>query len=383
MPTTTRIFKRKTISVGSVQLECGDSLPEVKVAVEVAGRDPEPDGSNIVLVCHALTGDAHAVGDGDDPGWWDGLIGPGKAIDTRTYHVLTLNVLGGCGGTTGPASIDPATGRPYGSSFPFVSIRDMVQVQKRCLDELGIGCVNMVIGGSMGGMLVLEWGILYPSFARKLVPIATAAALTPTAIAYNDIGRQAILRDPAYQEGHYYPGPGPVNGLTVARMMGMVTYRTPQLFEKRFSRNLQDGEEETRMDSLFQVESYLRHQGRKLVGRFDANSYLYLLKAMDTHDLGRGRGGVEIALASMEASVLVVGIREDQLFPIHQQRELYTQLKSLGKNCELLEISSEYGHDAFLVEFEEAGIRIGKFLEGETARGPDGESAGRLSEVGL
>lgn len=363
MPISTRIFEKKKVSVGSVRLENGETLSQVEVAVEAAGREPEADGSNIVLVCHALTGDAHAVGDQEQPGWWDGLIGPGKSIDTNLYHVLTLNVLGGCGGTTGPASTNPATGQPYGTDFPVVSIRDMVSVQKRCLEKLGIRRVEMVIGGSMGGMLVLEWGILYPTFARKLVPIATAAALTPTAIAFNDIGRQAILTDPGYQQGSYYPGSGPVQGLAVARMMAMVTYRTPQLFEKRFSRNLQSGRSVIQPDSLFQVESYLRHQGKKLVQRFDANSYLYLLKAMDTHDLGRNRGGVETALAAIEAEVLVVGIREDQLFPVQQQRELYTLLKNLGKKCELLEISSEYGHDAFLVEYEKTGPRIRQFLD--------------------
>lgn len=363
MPISTRIFEQKKVSVGSVRLENGEILSQVEVAVEAAGREPEADGSNIVLVCHALTGDAHAVGDEEQPGWWDGLIGPGKSIDTDRYHVLTLNVLGGCGGTTGPASMDPATGQPYGTRFPMISIRDMVSVQKRCLEKLGISRVEMVIGGSMGGMLVLEWGILHPTFARKLVPLATAAALTPTAIAFNDIGRQAILADPGYRQGDYYPGPGPVQGLAVARMMAMVTYRTPQLFEKRFSRNLQSGGSPIQPDSLFQVESYLRHQGKKLVQRFDANSYLYLLKAMDTHDLGRDRGGVERALAAVEAEVLIVGIREDQLFPIRQQRELFTLLKSRGVKCELLEISSEYGHDAFLVEYGETGPRIRKFLD--------------------
>lgn len=363
MPISTRIFEKKKVSVGAVRLESGETLSQVEVAVEAVGSEPKVDGSNIVLVCHALTGDAHAVGDEESPGWWDGLIGPDKWIDTNRYHVLTLNVLGGCGGTTGPSSMDPTTNQPYGTRFPRVSIRDMVSVQKRCLEKLGIRRVEMVIGGSMGGMLVLEWGILHPGFARKLVPLATAAALTPTAIAFNDIGRQAIVADPGYREGHYYPGPGPVQGLAVARMIAMVTYRTPQLFEKRFSRNLQAGGSPIQADSLFQVESYLRHQGKKLVQRFDANSYLYLLKAMDIHDLGRDRGGVKSALSTVEAEVLIVGIREDQLFPIQQQRELFTLLKSQGVKCELLEISSEYGHDAFLVEYEETGPRIRKFLD--------------------
>ncbi|SDC21907.1 homoserine O-acetyltransferase [Melghirimyces thermohalophilus] len=366
MPVTARIFERKTVSVGSIRLEGGEVLPEVNVALESAGQAPESDGSNVVVVCHALTGDAHAVGDEASPGWWDGLIGPDRFIDTDQYHVITMNVPGGCDGSTGPSSVNPKTGKPYGSSFPFVSIRDMVRVQKRCLEVLGIERAEMVIGGSMGGMMVLEWGVMYPAFARKLVPIATAFSLTPTAIAYNDIGRQAILSDPGYKNGDYYPGPGPVKGLAVARMLAMVTYRTPQLFEKRFSRGLQVEGDVAQMNSLFQVESYLRHQGNKLVKRFDANSYLHLLKAMDTHDLARDRE--EMPLSRITAEVLVIGIQEDQLFPIEQQRELYKQLKGLDKNCDLLEISSEYGHDAFLVDFREMGPRIKNFLTGTRSR---------------
>lgn len=361
MPVTARIFQKQTIPLGSIQLENDETLPNVEVALETAGQAPEASGENVVLVCHALTGDAHAVGDSAEPGWWDGLIGSGQAIDTDRFHVITMNVLGGCKGTTGPSSVPSGAKQPYGSSFPFVSIRDMVSVQKRCLEKLGIERVEMIVGGSMGGMLVLEWGIMYPGFARKLIPIATADSLTPTAIAYNDIGRQAILSDPDYQGGDYYPGPGPVNGMKVARMVAMVSYRTPQLFEQRFSRNLQ--KTGLGLDALFQVESYLRYQGKKLSDRFDANSYLYLLRAMDTHDLGRGRGGILSALSKITADVLIIGIRQDQLFPFSQQLELYNHLKALGKTCDLLEMDSDYGHDAFLVDYAQMGPKIRSFLQ--------------------
>ncbi|MFC4075664.1 homoserine O-acetyltransferase MetX [Salinithrix halophila] len=353
--------KTRNLSIGSFELESGETLSSVEVAVETAGM-PAPGYTNALLVCHALTGDSRTVGDESASGWWEGLIGPGGYVDTGNYFVITMNVLGGCNGTTGPKSINPITGQPYGSDFPFVSIRDMVRLQKRCLEEMGISSVRAVIGGSMGGMLVLEWGILYPKFADRLVPIATADALSPTAIAYNDIGRQAILSDPDYRGGHYYDGNGPARGLSIARMMGMITYRTSTLFEKRFSRHLQQGETINSLDSVFQIESYLRYQGKKLVDRFDANSYLYLLKAMDTHDIGRGRGGRSAALARIQCPVFVIGIREDILFPVHQQRELHGTLTQLGKSSKLLEVSSEYGHDAFLVEFDEIGPAIRDFL---------------------
>ncbi|OYD08598.1 homoserine O-acetyltransferase MetX [Paludifilum halophilum] len=362
MPLTVRTSQKQVVPIGSYTPESGQRIETVEVAVETVGTlTPEKD--NAVLVCHALTGDSHAVGKEGDSGWWDGLIGPGGYIDTNRYFVITMNVLGGCDGTTGPSSVNPATGQPYGSQFPFITIRDMVHVQRLCLDRLGVSSLHAVIGGSMGGMMVLEWGVLYPDRVGKLIPIATAAALSPTAIAYNDVGRQAILSDPDFCEGDYYPGPGPVKGLSIARMMGMITYRTAELFEKRFSRNLQDyGGSQRSSESVFQIESYLRYQGRKLVNRFDANTYLRLLKAMDTHDIGRGRGGKEKALRLIQSPVLVIGIREDMLFPIQQQRELHDGLFRMNKSSRLVEISSEYGHDAFLVDFKQTGREIESFL---------------------
>ena len=362
MATTINRLQKMTVPIGTLELECGRHLRHVEIAVETAGTLNETR-DNVILVCHALTGDAHAVGDEDHPGWWDGLIGPGGYIDTNRYFVITTNVLGGCAGSTGPSSNDPDTGRPYGATFPVVTIRDMVRAQRRCLEEMGISKLAAVIGGSMGGMQALEWGILYPEMVGRLIPIATSVALSPMAIAYNDIGRQAILADPEWKGGNYYPGPGPQKGLAIARMMGMVTYRTDTLFEERFSRRIQDDGPITRLDSMFQVESYLRYHGEKLVRRFDANSYLYLLKAMDLHDIGRGRGGVERALSRIQADVLVIGIKEDILFPIREQRKIHASLQRLGKRSRLEEIQSRYGHDAFLIEFDRMGPPIRRFLE--------------------
>ncbi|SDW22811.1 homoserine O-acetyltransferase [Marininema mesophilum] len=371
MPLTAKSLDAKTekreveesvqvVSIGSITLESGAILPEVDVVVETVGT-LSTRTNNAVLVCHALTGDARAVGDMGNQGWWRGLIHSGGYVNTEEWFVITMNVLGGCSGTTGPTSINPETGEAYRSSFPYVSVRDMVHVQKRCLEILGIDSLHGIIGGSMGGMLVLEWGLLYPECVGRIIPIATASSLTPTAIAYNDIGRQAIVSDPAFKEGEYDANCPPVKGLAIARMMGMVTYRTNSLFEKRFSRALQEGIEENPSDSVFQIESYLRYQGKKLAERFDANSYLTLLKAMDTHDIGRGRGGVKAALAQLRCPILVIGIQEDILFPIHQQREIYKLVQHRDEN-QLLEVSSEYGHDAFLLEFDEIGPAIQKFL---------------------
>ncbi|MDR6226493.1 homoserine O-acetyltransferase MetX [Desmospora profundinema] len=361
MRTVVKPVDRRQVAIGPFSLECGEVLPAVEVAVEIAGAW-EPGRDNVILICHALTGDAHAVGDQENPGWWDGLAGTGKPLDTDRYALVTMNVLGGCDGTTGPASLCPESGRPYGSSFPLVTIRDMVRLQREVLIRLQVDRLQAVIGGSMGGMMVLEWGILYPEVPRRLIPIATSASLTSMAIAYNEIARQAIRSDPDFAGGDYYPDAGPVRGLSVARMVGMVTYRTPRLFEHRFGRELQRDGSELDKENLFQVESYLRHQGQKLVERFDANSYLTLLKAMDTHDIGRGRGGVRRALAHVEASVLMVGIEDDQLFPAYQQREIHRWLMAEGKQSDLFMFPSDYGHDAFLVQFDRLGPRIEAFL---------------------
>lgn len=350
--------------INEVTLESGNRLKDVEIAYEIYGTlNKEKD--NAILVCHALTGNAHVIGDDETPGWWEGLIGPGRYIDTDKYFVICSNVLGGCSGTTGPASINPDTGVPYGGSFPVVTIRDMVHVQYQLVKHLGIDKLFAIIGGSMGGMQVFEWAVMYPEMTHTLIPIATCARLSAIAIAYNDVGRQAILADPNWQNGHYYPGQGPVQGLSIARMLGMITYRTSELFEQRFGRRLQDDVALTEFDSTFQIEGYLRYQGTKLVERFDANSYLYLLKAMDTHDIGRGRGGIEKALERVQANVLSISISRDLLYPAEHQEELVNILRKYGKNVQYHYIDSIYGHDGFLVEFSKLGPIVKDFVEGQ------------------
>ncbi|MCF6092615.1 homoserine O-acetyltransferase [Microaerobacter geothermalis] len=355
------VMQVQKVSLGEVLLECGETLPHVEVAFETSGF-LNRDRSNVVLVCHALTGDAQAVGTTKNPGWWSGLIGPGKYIDTNQYYVITTNVLGGCYGTTGPSSINPKTGQPYGADFPTVTIRDMVHVQYLLLKKLGISKLYAVIGGSMGGMQVLEWGISYPQMIEHIIPLATSAYLSPMAIAYNDIGRQAILSDPEWKGGHYYPGRGPVKGLSIARMVGMITYRTADLFEERFGRTMRQDHQVTQFDSVFQVESYLRYQGEKLVDRFDANSYLYLLKAMDSHDIGRGRGGWKTALSHIKSKVLLIGITRDLLYTVQHMEEMQSSLKQARVDSTYIEIDSKFGHDGFLVEFERIGPLVESFL---------------------
>ncbi|MBO8164500.1 MAG: homoserine O-acetyltransferase [Brevibacillus sp.] len=340
----------KKLAIGDVVLESGEVLKQVEVGYQTYGTYDREKG-NAVLVCHALTGDVYAAGDASRAGWWEGLIGPGMPIDTNQYYVICSNVLGGCYGTTGPASINPATGRPYGSAFPMVTIRDMVRTQYLFLKQLGIDRLYAVIGGSMGGMQVYEWAISYPDYMKLAVPIATCTRFSAIAIAYNDVGRQAIMNDPAWQGGDYYPGPGPTRGLSVARMLGMITYRTAELFEERFGRSLQGEPDGHLFDTPFQIESYLRYQGEKLVERFDANSYLSLLKAMDTHDVGRNRGGIEQALSRIKTQVVGIGISNDLLYPLEHQREMVDIMRSHGVRAEFYTIDSKYGHDGFLVEF--------------------------------
>ncbi len=346
--------RMKKLAIGEIKLESGEVLKQVEVAYETYGTYDQKRG-NAVLVCHALTGDVHVAGDEFRAGWWEGLVGPGMPIDTNRYYVICSNVLGGCYGTTGPASVNPDTGKPYGSAFPMVTIRDMVHTQYRFLQELGIEQLYAVIGGSMGGMQVYEWAISYPTFMKLVVPIATCTRFSAIAIAYNDVGRQAIMNDPDWQGGDYYPGAGPRRGLSVARMLGMITYRTAELFEERFGRSLQTETAASSFDTPFQIESYLRYQGEKLVERFDANSYLCLLKAMDTHDVGRGRGGIEQALSAIKAQVVGIGISNDLLYPLDHQREMIELIRSHGTRAEFFTIDSKYGHDAFLVEFHKMG----------------------------
>ena len=350
-------------------LEGGGQLSELTVAFETWG-ELAPDAGNAVLLCHALTGDAHAAGPlgpgHPTPGWWAPLIGPGRPLDTDRWFVVCANVLGGCQGSTGPASQRPDRRRVYGSSFPVVTVRDMVRTQARLADSLGIDRWLSVIGGSMGGMQVLEWGVMYPGRVRSLVPISTCTAATAQQIAYWSMGRRAIVLDPRWRNGDYYdarPGDGPHAGLALARMMSQITFRTDMVFSDRFGRDvvepLAGGYS---VWQRFEVERYLEHHGDKLARRFDANSYLLLTKAMDLHDIGRKRGGVEAALARVQAPTLTMGSSSDVLYPAYQQHDLTEGLLAAGVDVRYAEIDSQHGHDAFLIEFEQVGAVLADFL---------------------
>lgn len=340
-----------------LHLECGQSLYDIEVAYQTYGvLNPQRD--NAILICHALTGDADAME------WWNGLIGPGKTIDTNQYFVICSNILGGCYGTTGPSSINLETGKPYGLSFPMVTIRDMVTVQRMLIHSFHIQKLHAVIGGSMGGMQALEWSIMYPEDVTHCILIATATHLSTIGIAYNDVARKAIMSDPDWCEGDYYSGEGPQNGLAIARMLGMLKYGTAEIYEEKFGRNLvEECKHELSFNSTYQVESYLRYQGEKLVRRFDANCYLYLLKALDTHNICRNRGSIEDVLQSVKSKFLIIGINSDLFYPCQEHRSLTEQLKSLEKTAVYKELDSPYGHDAFLIEMEKLSQFITPILK--------------------
>lgn len=348
------------------QLESGQTLGPITVAYETYGT-LSPAKDNVVLIPHALTGDSHCAShdDDDEPGWWEGFVGPGLAIDTNRYFVICSNVLGGCQGTTGPASIDPKTGKPYGMRFPMVTIGDMVRVQRELLKHLGIDRIHAVIGGSMGGMQALEWAVAYPEMVGAVVPIANPGRSSPQSIAYNEVGRRAIMADPAWNGGDYYDGDGPVNGLGIARMIGMITYQSDQSMWSKFGRELMHAPVDSLFDfaTKFQVESYLHYQGKKLVERFDANTYLYLTRALDLFDLGRGRGGFKQALSRIKAPTLVIGISTDILYPPYQQKEIVSTLQELGADATYAEIDCPYGHDGFLIEAARVSEVLRTFLD--------------------
>ncbi len=350
-------------------LEGGGQLQDVTVAFETWGT-LTPGGDNAVLLCHALTGDAHAAGPAGPgqptPGWWDELIGPGRLLDTDRWFVVCANVLGGCQGSTGPASPRPDRRGRYGSSFPVVTIRDTVRTQARLADTLGIARWAAVIGGSMGGMQVLEWGVMFPERVRALVPIATCPAATAQQIAYWSTGRRAIALDPGWRDGDYYdapPGDGPHAGLALARSISQITFRTDEVFTTRFGRaEVEPLSGRYDLWQRFQVERYLEYHGDKLVRRFDANSYLLLTKAMDLHDLGRGRGGLAAALARIQAPVHAIGISSDVLYPPYQSQELVDILAARGLPATYAEIDSPHGHDAFLLEEDQVADLLAPVL---------------------
>lgn len=346
--------------------ESGRVLSGISVAYETYGTlSPEKD--NAILICHALTGDAHAAGfaspDAQKPGWWDEMIGPKKAFDTEKYFVICSNFLGSCYGTTGPSSIDPATGQHYALKFPVTTIKDMVKLQKRLVDHLGIKKLLCVAGGSMGGMQALEWAVTYPEKVHSIVPIATSGRITPMAIAFNTIARFAIMKDPNWMNGDYYGKSFPKDGLAIGRMAGHITYLSDPAFNKKFGRRYATFEGIYDFNGFFEVENYLRHNGYKFTERFDPNTYLYVLKAMDIFDLSYGYGSYEEAVSRIDAESLFITFTSDILFPVYQTEEIVDMMKKHGKKPEWVNIESDYGHDAFLVEYAEQTTVIRAFLD--------------------
>ena len=350
-------------------LESGEKLGPVKIAYETYGELNE-DKSNAILVEHAFSGDAHAAGyhEGDDkPGWWNDVIGSGKALDTDKYFIICSNIIGGCQGSTGPSTPAPGTDKPYALTFPIVTIADMVKAQKYLIDHLGINKLLSVIGGSMGGMQVLQWVASYPEKVRSAIPIATTLKHSPQQIAFDEVGRQAVMADPAWLEGNYYGFGQPERGLAVARMIGHITYMSDRSMEEKFSRKLKEKNKKLKFTTDFEVEGYLKYRGDTFVKRFDANSYLYITKAMDYFDLSGDK--LMPKKKKIETRFLVIAFKSDWLYPAYQSQEIVKLLKSRNINTTYCEIDSTYGHDAFLVEIEKESHLIRHFLRsvaGET-----------------
>ena len=358
------IVQTREVVFDKLTLESGEKLGPVTVAYETYGVLNETK-TNAVLVLHALSGDAHAAGlhEGEtDPGWWDSMIGPGKAFDTNKYFVICSNVLGGCKGTTGPASINPKTNKPYGLEFPIITVGDIVKCQKKLIDHLGIEKLLSVVGGSMGGMQVLSWLVDYPDNIFSAIPIATAARHSPQQIAFNEVGRQAIMGDSHWKSGDYYESTPPAKGLAVARMIGHITYMSDTSMAEKFGRQKTGDTQPFRFTADFEVEGYLRYRGDNFVKRFDANSYLYLTKAMDNFDASRNRPLRE-AFRGAKVKVLVVAFKSDWLYPAYQSKEIAKACKLSGTEATYCEVDSTYGHDAFLLEVTEETHLISHFLK--------------------
>lgn len=354
------------ISREAFTFECGSTLPGFTLRYETYGR-LNATRDNAILICHALSGDHHCAGihsmKDRKTGWWDNMIGPGKPIDTNRYFVICSNVLGGCQGSTGPSSPNPDTGKPYHLDFPVVSVRDMVRAQYRLLtDGLGLDTVHAVVGGSMGGMQVLQWGIDYPDKVNRLLPLATTARQGAQAIAFNEVGRLAIMQDPDWLNGAYPLGEGPRVGLAVARMMAHITYLSDEGLEEKFGRTRVPAAARDLFAAEFQVESYLRYQGQSFINRFDANTYLYLSKALDRFDLYGPEGRLEDQMEKVEARTLVIGFTSDWLFPPSQNRDITYALLRCGKDASYAEIDMSLGHDSFLVHAPELYELVRSFL---------------------
>jgi len=359
------IVEASTVRFDSLPLDGGAVLSPVEVAYETYGT-LNAAKTNAILVLHAFTGDAHAAGishENGKPGWWDNMIGPGKAFDTDRYFVICSNVLGGCRGTTGPASIDPSTGTPYAMTFPVITVGDMVRLQRMLVDWFGIPRLLAVAGGSMGGMQALEWALSYPDRVVAAIPIASTARHSAQQIAFNEVGRQAIMSDPDWNGGDYYGKQPPARGLAVARMVGHITYMSDESMREKFGRRLRGKESFSfGFDVDFEVESYLRYRGSQFVGRFDANSYLYITKAMDYFDVTAGAGSMNAAMERAECRFLVISFTSDWLYPSYQSQEMVRALRSRNRDVAYVELDSNYGHDAFLVDVGEQTDMVRGFL---------------------
>jgi len=339
-----------------LNLESGKTIGPITVAYETYGR-LAPKKDNVILIVHALSGEAHVAGknspDDKKLGWWDEMVGPGRAFDTTKYFVVCSNCLGGCKGTTGPSSVNPATERPYGMSFPVITIEDMVRVQAALVDHLGIERLLTVVGGSMGGMQALQWAVSFPNRVRSVIPIASTPRLTAQGIAFNAVGRNAIVSDPNWNGGDYYGKDVPAKGLSIARMVGHITYLSDESMHAKFGRELRNADDyKYELEAEFEVESYLNHQGESFVRRFDANSYLYITKAMDYFDLAGKYGSLTNAFKDVLARFLVIAYSTDWLYPTYQSKEIVQALMNLNKEVTFCEIQSRHGHDAFLLEWE-------------------------------
>ncbi|QNA85776.1 homoserine O-acetyltransferase [Sphingomonas sp. So64.6b] len=375
--TDQRFGLARTVTLpGPLRLDGGGLLSPVDIAYETYG-DLDADGGNAILICHALTGDQHVASDHPitgKPGWWARMVGPGKPIDPARHFIVCANVLGSCMGSSGPASVNPATGAPWGMAFPVITIRDMVRAQAMLLDHLGIGVLRAVVGGSMGGMQALSWPATFPERVRAVVVIASAARHSAQNIAFHEVGRQAIMADPKWRDGDYYNGGNgggdpPAAGLAVARMAAHITYLSEAGLTEKFGRRLQarpdrpDGAKSFGFDADFQIESYLRHQGISFVDRFDANSYLYITRAMDYFDLAEEHGGhLAGAFKGTRARFCLVSFDTDWLYPTRESRAIVHALNAAGAPVSFVELSSPFGHDAFLLESPELNRVVDGFL---------------------
>lgn len=346
--------------------EGGGSINEFTLRYETYGCLNDKK-NNAILICHAISGDHHCAGkytvEDRKPGWWDNMVGPGKAIDTNLFFVICSNCLGGCQGSTGPSSIDPGTGKPYRLDFPSLTIRDIVRAQNLLIEYLNLNELYCVVGGSMGGMQVLQWAIDYPDKVKRILPLASAARQSAQAIAFNEVGRCSIVQDPGWKEGDYSLGEGPSVGLSVARMMAHITYLSDKGMEIKFGRNRRKDTKGHHLTKIeFEVEGYLRYQGQAFINRFDANTYLYFSKAIDRFDLHGEAGKLEDILSKVQARALIIGFTSDWLYTPRQNREIVTALLRCGKNATYAEVDMDLGHDSFLIDAPELYNFVRSFL---------------------